>query len=227
MQADRDPNASPVIVSERVNPATGERETIRMLGYERDATAGFAPLHLLQEDGADDSVTRPSGTAPTGDGGVRTGMTGKATGTWNATDPDNIATLTLFVNNLARGTLETAARTGATGGRQLNDNNGGASQIVIAGKYGDLTLKFDGTWEYVLVPDRADAIARNELVYDLFAIRLEDDQLAPSTIFNLRMMILGTNDAPTGLSNSATTQDTAVWAADDRAGQYASLPAWR
>ena len=115
----------------------------------------------------------------------------KASGQWLANDVDIGAKMRLFSGAFEIGEIS-------------------SSPLVFEGRYGTITFKTDGTWEYVLNA-RAEKIADGQTPVEVFDLKVVDEYGAESNEITLTITVTGDNDAPTALvegdpttSNSAT-----------------------
>ncbi len=122
----------------------------------------------------------------------------KTDGRWLAGDIDEGAVLRLFVGSFELGEFSVNKQTDAID--IANTNN----TLEYVGRYGKITFKEDGTYEYTLTA-LAEKIAHDETPVDSFAVRVVDQYGASSNIVTLDITVTGTNDAPTALSEGTTT----------------------
>ena len=87
-----------------------------------------------------------------------------------------------------------------------------------------MTLFNDGTWEYKLDGDKADAVAKDETPIEEFNLRLVDEHRGDSEVINISFMVRGFNNAPLDLTNTAYAGNGGVGAttgADSRRSETA------
>ena len=110
---------------------------------------------------------------------IEVGETGnvitRAEGRWVAADIDEGAELRIFVGAVDLGQI------------------GLGNDLIYEGRYGDLTFRAGGQWEYQ--EGRAEQIAEGERE-ETFTVTIVDQQWAVSNTINLVITVTGTNDAP-------------------------------
>ncbi|MGX5219730.1 VCBS domain-containing protein [Pseudomonas segetis] len=95
----------------------------------------------------------------------------------------------------------TAIRTG----QEAGSGTAGTVGSVLVGQYGSLVLNDDGSYQYVLDKTNPDVLALNLLdtLYDYFTYTATDDG-GLSDPAQLSILIIGRNDPPVGVDDSAT-----------------------
>ncbi|MDB2391152.1 VCBS domain-containing protein [Alphaproteobacteria bacterium] len=142
--------------------------------------------------------------------------TANIVGRWNAIDPDNQAKLIIMFagNSYALSTKARPDTVDSYGGTILSGTLTHTSSVTLVGLFGDLTLHMDGTWEYNLDTTaagtgRADRIAHDEQVKDIFRFQMRDGWSEFSNSVTLEIAILGKNDASSGVASTMFIADQA------------------
>ncbi|WP_375214499.1 VCBS domain-containing protein, partial [Aquabacterium sp.] len=143
-------------------------------------------------------------TLSDGKGGTSTAI---ATITVNPTgDPATLGTGTGTVKE------DTPAQTTASGTLSITDPDAGEAvfqaQTTVAGTYGSFGIDTAGNWTYTLdnTNPLVQALKEGETKTEVFTVKSADG--TPTTV---TLTVIGTNDGPTAVADSATTdEDTPV-----------------
>ena len=84
-----------------------------------------------------------------------------------------------------------------------------AGEGITLGIYGTLTLATDGSYSYVATTAAANALAAGETVTDTFSYTISDGNGGTDTA-DLVITVTGTNDGPTAVDDTATTDEDAA-----------------
>ncbi|NOU45325.1 MAG: DUF4347 domain-containing protein, partial [Methyloglobulus sp.] len=174
-------STTPRIINTKVNDGTFDSNiavtTINVVPVN-DAPVANADTGAINEDA---TLTQSAAN------GVIQGTTG---GSVADTDPDN-ATNTLVVSGAVAGTGAVTQNVGV-----------GAS---LAGTHGHLTLNADGSYSYVA--DNANSLALGVTATDTFTYTVQDPGGLVSNTATLTITVTGTNDAPTAVNDTASTNE--------------------